>query len=361
MRIVFIVFFALSILIVPTQSKSLEIFKPSKFPVLVPYTRINTDLYFCGEKVPLDNQEVRERLEKELLLTIWDRPQVVLWIKRSNRYMPYIEKVLKKNNLPEDLKYVPIIESALRPHAKSHKGAVGHWQFIKSTGKKYGLTINRNFDDRRNIFKSTLAAARYFKTLHDIVGSWTLAAAAYNMGDRRLETEMDIQKTKNYYHLYIPLETQRYMFRILAAKIVLSDPQKYGFNLIEEDLYPPLQFDQIDIDCKHSVPIQVIAQAANTYFKAIKDLNPEIRGDELPRGTHSILIPKGSARGFESRYNALLGKHQKTYKKNIYIVKKGDALSTIAKKLNVSYSSLLKWNNLSSKSKIYPGNRLIIR
>jgi len=360
MRVVFIVFFILSILITPAQSKPLEIFKSSEFPSLAPHTRIHSDLNFCGEQVPLDILEVRERLEKELLLTIWDRPQVVLWIKRSNRYMPYIEKMLKQNNMPEDLKYVPIIESALRPHARSNKGAVGHWQFIKPTGKRYGLTINRNFDDRRNIFKSTKAAIRYLKTLHEITNSWTLAAAAYNMGERRLESEIEKQKTRSYYHLYIPLETQRYVFRILAAKMVLSDPKKYGFNLIEEDLYPPLQFDRIDVECNHPVPVQIIAQAANTYFKAIKDLNPEIRGDELPRGTHSILIPKGSARGFKSRYNNLLGKHKKTYKKKTYIVKKGDTLSSIAIKYNVSFRALLKWNNLSAESRIYPGDRLII-
>ena len=126
MRFVCCVFFTLSTLLIPTQSSSIGILKSTQFPQLTPYTRIQTDLYFCGEKVPLDNQEVRERLEKELLLTIWDRPQVILWIKRSNRYMPYIERVLKQNNMPEDLKYLPIIESALRPHARSNKGAMGH-------------------------------------------------------------------------------------------------------------------------------------------------------------------------------------------------------------------------------------------
>jgi len=275
--------------------------------------------------------------------------------------MPYIERVLRENNMPEDLKYIPIIESALRPHAESHKGAVGHWQFIRSTGEKYGLTINRNFDDRRNMFKSTKAAARYFKTLHGIVGTWTLAAAAYNMGERALESEIDTQKTRNYYHLYLPLETQRYIFRILAAKMVLTDPKKYGFDLKDEDLYPPLKFDRIDVECKYNVPIQVIAEAADTYFKVIKDLNPEIRGDELPRGTHSILIPKGSARAFKERYDKLLGKHHRTSHKTYYTVRSGDTLSSIAQKHGISINTLQKRNNLNSRSKIYPGERLIIR
>lgn len=360
MRIIFFIFFILSVFITPAQSKPLEIFKSSEFPSLTPYIKIDKALDFCGEKVPLGNQDVLERLEKELLLAIWDRPQVILWIKRSNRYIPYIEKMLKQHNMPDDLKYIPIIESALRPHAESTKGAMGHWQFIKSTGKKYGLTIDSYVDDRRNIFKSTEAALRYFKALQEITGSWTLAAAAYNMGENRLEKEIEIQKTRNYYYLYIPLETQRYVFRILSAKMILSNPKKYGFDLKEDDLYPPLQFDRIDIKCDHKVPIQIIAQAANAYFKEIKDLNPEIRGSELPRGTYTLLVPKGGARGFKSRYGKLLESYSKSSDKNIYVVKKGDTLSTIADKHNVPFSSLLKWNNLNSKSQIYPGEKLII-
>ncbi len=360
MRVLLFIFFALTVLALPAESEPLEFFKTSEILPLEFYTRMNTNLNFCGEEVPLNNQEVRERLEKELLLIIWDRPQVILWIKRSSRYMPYIEKMLKQNNMPDDLKYIPIIESALRPHAESDKGAMGHWQFIQSTGKKYGLTINSNFDDRRNIFKSTDAALRYFKVLHEIMGSWTLAAAAYNAGDNRLEKEIETQKTRNYYHLYIPLETQRYIFRILAAKMILSDPKKYGFNLKNEDLYPPLQFDRIDIECEHKVPIQIIAQAANTYFKDIKDLNPEIRGHELPIGTHSIMIPKGAGKGFQSRYEKLLEAYNKSEDKSIYIVKEGDTLITIANKHNVPFNSLLKWNNLKPNSRIHPGKRIII-
>jgi len=360
MRVGLLIFFILFVLIVPAQSKPLDIFDSPDFPPLESYIRMNTGLDFCGEDVPLNNPDVRERLEKELLLAIWDRPQVVLWIKRSSRYMPYIEKMLKQNNMPDDLKYIPIIESALRPHAESHKGAIGHWQFIASTGKKYGLTINSYVDDRRNLFKSTKAAIRYFQALKDITGSWTLAAAAYNMGEKRLEKEIEIQKTRNYYHLYIPLETQRYIFRILSAKVILSDPKKYGFNLIKEDLYPPIQFDRIEIECEHKVPIQIVAQAANTYFKDIKDLNPEIRGHELSRGTHTLLIPKGSAKGFNARFKKLLEGYNKSEERHIYIVQKGDTLSTIADKHNVPLSSLLRWNHLKANSNIYPGERLII-
>ena len=172
---------------------------PSDWPALIANLKITEPIDFCGEPVDLANPEVRERMEKELLLTLWDRPQVILWIKRSTRYMPIIEKMLRENAMPDDLKYVAIIESALRPHAGSRKGAIGFWQFLKSTGQKYGLRINAEIDERRNIFASTQAAINYFKDLHMMLGSWTLSAAAYNMGELGLESEMVSQKENDYY------------------------------------------------------------------------------------------------------------------------------------------------------------------
>ncbi len=135
----------------------------AQIPALISSVRINGPLEFCGEPVELENDEVRERLEKEMLLILWGRPQIVLWIKRANRYFPIIEKMLQEQQMPLDLKYIAIIESALRPHAGSRKGAIGFWQFMKATGRKYGLSINAEKDERRNIFRSTTAAIAYFK------------------------------------------------------------------------------------------------------------------------------------------------------------------------------------------------------
>ncbi|MBW2035566.1 MAG: lytic transglycosylase domain-containing protein [Deltaproteobacteria bacterium] len=168
-------------------------------------------LSFCGERVPLENRDVKERFEKELLLSIWDRPQVILWLKRSRRYLPYIERMLRENHMPEDLKYIAIAESVLRPHSGSRKGAVGFWQFLPDTGQKYGLIINKNIDERRNIFASTQAAIKYFKALYQSMGAWTLVAAAYNMGEEGLQAEIMVQHTRDYYRLYLPLETQRFI------------------------------------------------------------------------------------------------------------------------------------------------------
>lgn len=330
------------------------------FPPLVSSLKMDKPVDFCGEKVPIENQEIRERFEKELLLSLWDRPQVILWLKRSTRYFPHIDEILKKNGMPEDLKYVAIAESALRPHAGSPKGAIGFWQFVAGTGRRYGLVINNRIDERRNIFASTAAAIKYFKELHNIFHSWTLAAAAYNMGENGLKTEIMEQDIKDYYQLYLPIETQRYIFRILSAKLIFHDPEKYGFNLSEEDYYPSLTFDQIQVECKRETPIRIVAQAAKASFKEIKDLNPEIRGYYLQKGNHSILIPEGASEGFKARYQSSLEKFLAVQEKNIYIVKKGDNLSAIAERFGIPLSLLIIRNGLDIGSPIHPGDRLII-
>jgi len=340
--------------------QELGIETPSDWPSLMASIKITEPIEFCGEPVLVDNQETRERLEKELLLTIWDRPQVALWIKRSPRYLPIIEKMLKENEMPDDLKYVAIAESALRPHVGSPKDAIGFWQFLESTGQKYGLRINEEIDERRNIFASTLAAIRYFKNLHEMLGSWTLAAAAFNMGELGLQTEIVSQKTSDYYQLYLPLETQRYIFRIISAKIILSDPQRFGFRFTEQDLYPPLSFDQIHVECFQDTPIQIVAQAANTYFKVIKDLNPEIRGYFLTAGMHSLLIPKGAAEGFQARFKPLVQQWVAENRERVYVVKEGDNLTSIAQRFNVPLPALMIWNRLDGKKPIHPGDRVVI-
>ena len=360
MKSIFFFVFTTAITVTLAHGQSPAALEPIQLPSLISSVRIRAALDFCGEPVELENQDVRERLEKELLLTLWDRPQVVLWIKRSNRYFPIIEKMLKKHKMPEDLKYIAIAESALRPHAGSNKGAIGFWQFLKSTGRKYGLSINSEKDERRNIFRSTEAAIAYFKQLYDILGSWTLSAAAYNMGEQGLQSEILAQKTGYYYHLYLPLETQRYILRVISAKIILSDPETYGFRFTEKDLYPPLQFDRIKLECFQETPISVVATAANTRFKVIKDLNPEIRGHFLAAGNHWILVPKGTADGFQARFKTLVDQWLAENRQRVYVVQEGDNLSAIAERFNVPMPALIIWNRLKLREHIHPGQHLII-
>jgi membrane-bound lytic murein transglycosylase D len=334
--------------------------EPSAFPSLLSSIKLDTVPDFCGEEVPIAEQEVRERLEKELLLSLWNRPQVILWLKRSKRYLPPIEELLKNEGMPDDLKYVAITESALRPHAHSRKGAVGFWQFVSYTGGKYGLVINNRIDERRNIFASTRAAIRYFKDLHQIFGSWTLAAAAYNMGEEGLMAEILEQGNNDYYNLHLPLETQQYILRIIAIKLILTDPAKYGFYLLEEDYYPPLHFEQVSIECVDETPIRIVAKAAKTTFKAIKELNPEIRGHYLPEGSYSILIPNGDSEDFQVRYKSLIKQWSSNQQERIYFVKEGDSLTAIAERFGVPLASLIIWNRLNPRATIHPGDRLII-
>ena len=354
------IFFVLIASVSLATSEDTNKLDPTNFPSLMTRVRINGPLDFCGEEVELETREVRERLEKEMLLTLWDRPQVALWIKRSTRYMPIIEKMLAEHDMPQDLKYVAIIESALRPHAGSKKGAIGFWQFLESTGRNFGLVINSEKDERRNIFRSTEAAIAYFKHLYELLGSWTLAAAAYNMGEQGLQSEILAQKNESYYHLYLPLETQRYVFRIISAKIILSEPETYGFRFAMDDLYPPLQFDRIKVACFQETPIVIVAQAAKTNFKVIKDLNPEIRGHFLAPGSHWLLIPEGSTIGFQDRFKDLVDQWVTENQERIYIVKEGDNLSIIAERFNVPLPALIIWNRLEKKKHIHPGDRLVI-
>ncbi len=338
--------------------KTMEV---SRFPSLESAVRIKGPLHFCGEYVPIHLPEVRERLEKELLLMLWDRAQVILWLKRTGRYFPHIETVLAEASMPNDLKYIAVIESALKPHAGSNRGARGVWQFISSTGRNYGLTINRNVDERRNFHLSTNAAARYMQDLNGMFGSWTLACAAYNMGEQGLQKRIKSQEIKDYYRLHLPSETQRYILRAIAAKLILSDPGRYGFDLQPDDYYKPRKFDRIRLKAKFPTPITIVAKSAGTYYKNIKDLNPQILNDTIPSGDHIIFLPEGSARVFPKRYQSLIAKYRKTFKGNIYVVKRGDTMSAIARKNNISLWQLLKTNNLKSKSTIKPGQKLVIR
>lgn len=317
-------------------------------------------LSFCGEVVPLGDSDVRERMEKELLLSLWDRDQAILWLKRSTRYFPVIEAVLSQAGLPDDLKYIALAESALRPHVGSPKGAIGFWQFMPETGRLYGLTVNESIDQRRNLSASTLAAAAYFSTLYEELGSWSLTAAAFNMGEKGLKAEILVQNVGNFYRLYLPLETQRYLFRILSAKLILENPERYGFHLQEEDYYPPIRFKTAELTCYEETSLTVVAQAARTDFKRIKDLNPELRGHYLAAGTYALAVPEGTPPGLQKRFDMIHQEWSEQRQERIYIIQPGDNLSTIAERFRVPLAAILIWNRININSTIHPGDRLII-
>jgi hypothetical protein len=228
------------------------------------------------------------------------------------------------------------------------------------TGRKYGLTVNARIDERRNIFASTGAAARYFKELHEMFGSWTLAAAAYNMGEGGLTAEILEQETEDFYKLYLSLETQAYIFRILSVKLILSDPERFGFVLQESDYYQPVEFKRAHVACERETPVRVVARAAGTHFKVIKDLNPEIRGHHLAEGSYMLRIPPEGAEGFEARFKRETDSFFEDNRRRIYVVKRGDNLSAIARRFDVPVAALLIWNGIDPTRPIHPGDRLVI-
>lgn len=254
---------------------------------------IPKDLQFAGEKAPLYDFTVLESIERELLVNTYFHSQSILMHKRANRWMPQIEQILKRNGVPDDFKYIALIESNLS-NAISPKGATGFWQFIGSAAKQYGLEVNDEVDERYHVEKSTEAACRYFKDAYKTFGNWTLAAASYNVGIDGLQKQIDKQKTNSYYDLSLNEETGRYIFRILAVKEVISNPKKYGFQLRKKDLYPVIPTQKIQVDSSIT-DLAAFAQANNLSYKILKYFNPWLRKNNLTnkdKKTYFLDIPK---------------------------------------------------------------------
>ena len=260
--------------------------------------RLPGEVFLCGERIPLEMKGVRENLEREFLLSLGNEATVLLWMKRARRYFPHVEKVLKAMDLPDDLKYLTITESSLWPYAVSSSGAAGIWQFIPSTGEKYGMKKNKEVDERFDFFKATEGGLTYLKCLYEEFGSWALAMAAYNSGENRVRKEIKLQGVRDYYFLGLPLQTERYVYKIAAAKIILSDPKKYGFHLDEREFYDPLQTDRIQVELTQPLPVVEIAAALGIFYKDIKEMNLHLSGETIPPGKHYLNLPAGTSQRF---------------------------------------------------------------
>jgi membrane-bound lytic murein transglycosylase D len=266
--------------------------------------KLPKEVSLCGERFPLEDRNIWENLDREFLLALANEAQALLWMKRARRYFPSIEKRLKEMGLPDDLKYVTITESALRPEAVSSSGAGGIWQFIPSTGERYGMRKNRSIDERFDFFKATEGALSYLKCLYEEFNSWVLAMAAYNAGENRVRKEIDLQKTRNYFYLDLPSETERYVYKIAVAKIILSDPRRYGYTLEEKDLYDPLQVERIQIELTQPLPIAEVARATGFFYKEIKEMNPHFFEEAIPPGVHFLNLPPGTSEKFWTFFSA---------------------------------------------------------
>lgn len=254
--------------------------------------KIPKDLNFANEKVPVNDLTVIESLDRELLINTYWQSQTVLLIKRANRWFPVIEPILKKNNIPDDFKYLAVVESGLTNIISPAK-ATGYWQLMEETAKQYDLEINDEVDERYNMEKSTEAACKYFKEAYKNFNNWTLVAASYNIGMGGLQGHLNRQKVKTYYDLYLNEETARYVFRALALKDIMTRPQAYGFHIKKKDLYPTFQLKKIKIDSAITNLTEfAIAQGAN--LKILKMLNPWLRSNTLTnidKKTYVIYLP----------------------------------------------------------------------
>lgn len=250
-------------------------------------------LDFCGESVPLDRFYVRESLEREIIVNSYRHSNTILLLKRTTRWFPVIEPILKKNNLPEDFKYLAMIESDLT-NVVSPSKAVGFWQFLEGTGKQYGLEIYKEVDMRYNQELETQIACDFLKDLYAKFGSWTLSAAAYNCGGGKMSRSIEEQHVSSYYDLLLPAETERYIYRILAFKLITQNPEKYGFHISDEGWYQPLEYKTITV----TETIEDLAQFAidkGTNLKMLKYYNPWLRSNKLTiseGNSYQIKLPK---------------------------------------------------------------------
>ena len=255
--------------------------------------KIPENLSFAGEKVQLNKTDIRERIDRELLVNTYWQSNALLWFKRTNKYFPIIEPILKEKGVPDDFKYLSVIESDLR-NVTSPAGAKGMWQMLKEAGRENGLEINTNVDERYHLEKATRAACDYLIDAKERLGTWTLAAAAYHAGNYGIEKRLKEQMVDSYYDVLAGENTERYIPRIVAAKEILSNPEKYGFEFDKDDLYQlgPTYTVKVDTAITN---IADFAQKFDTNYKELKMYNPWLRENKLnnkSRKLYEIKIPE---------------------------------------------------------------------
>lgn len=308
------------------------------------------------------NSSVEKWLE---YYVVKERNYFVRKLRESGKYCEMMKKIFKENGLPEDLVYLALVESGFNPYAYSKAHAVGIWQFIKSTGKLFGLNQNHWIDERRDVEKSTYAAAKFLKSLYDELGSWTLAIAAYNCGSAAIKNAIEEQGTRDFWHLILPVETMAFVSKVIAAVMIARDPESYGLS---KELDSPYKFEVIKIT--GCVDLNVIAKCCGVLLEEISILNPELTQQCTPDepGEYPLKIPEGTKDLFLENFSKLSDKEKYLTKEEIarrrggwviYTVRKGDVLGRIAKKFKTTVANIKKWNPYIRKRKyICPGDKL---
>jgi len=273
--------------------KSAEQTETSEKETIFTSVKIPDNVSFAGEKMPLEQFDVKEALDRELLSNSYFHSQTIRYIKLAPRYFPVIEPILKEMGIPDDFKYLAVAESGFNPKATSPAGAVGFWQFLDATAKEYGLEVNKEIDERYHVEKSTYAFCSYLRSSYNKFGSWTLAAASYNGGMARVQSQKARQKMSDYYDLLFVEETQRYVFRIAALKLIMENPEQYNFVVRENEKYLFIKTREVEI--KGSVKnFADFAIEQGINYKLLKDFNPWLRDDKLTNAAgkkYTVKIP----------------------------------------------------------------------
>ncbi len=341
---------------------------------------IPKDLNFCGELVPVTDFTVRESLERELLVNTYFQSQSLLLHKRASRWFPIIEPILKRNGVPDDFKYVALIESGLT-NAVSPMKATGFWQLMDATAETYGLERSEEVDERYHVEKSTEAACKVIKAAYAHYGNWTLAAASYNLGMGGVDKQLDRQKSDSYYDLYLNEETARYIFRILAVKEIISRPKAYGYHLRPRDLYAPIPTYSVKVDSSIT-DLAAFAIAQGTTYKILKVMNPWLLKSTLSNPDHKtyyIQFPQKGVKlyGMEDDDSAsgvaTVGRTDTSKyvtkaeviadslsRPILHVVKTGETWNTIATQHGVEENLLLEWNKKSSSELPKVGEEIVV-
>ena len=331
------------------------------------------DMYFAGEKVPMFDFEVRERVDRELLVNTYYQSASILHFKKAARWFPVMEKILKEQGVPEDFKYIAVIESGLS-NVVSPAGAVGFWQIMKNTGLELGMQIDEEVDERYDPVKSTYAACKYFKKAYKEFGSWTMVAASYNMGMGGLRKQASQQGLEDYHGLFLNNETSRYIPRLLAVKQIMMHPRQYGYHFRDNHLYKPLKTNKVTVE--QEVPdLVAFAKGQGITYKHLKVFNPWMRKTYLPAPSagkkYVIEIPDKSVfdeqNELKPEYKVVLPEVQQIEQKATepdyvevkHVVEKGQTIKEIAKMFEVRVVDLVIWNELET-TELAKGQELLV-
>lgn len=279
--------------IIPTLISSILPAEPYSVKSEVPYCvtppSVPEQATFNGEAIDLRRYDRRERMDREMMSFTYMHSTTMLMLKRANRYFPIVEPILKANGVPDDFKYLMVIESSLNPIARSPAGAAGLWQFMPATGREFGLEVNDNIDERYNVEKATAAACKYFKQAYGKYGDWMAVSAAYNAGQGRITAQLDKQLADHAMDLWLVEETSRYMFRLLAVKEIFNNPQRFGFLLKREHLYPPIPYKKVTVTTAIENLDEYAKQNGITYAQ-LRDANPWLREHSLKNKTQRTYV-----------------------------------------------------------------------